>query len=74
VHPQERAANYRVVAAWSGFLVLIGAAAFALGMAIHSETLAQQRPPRPEPIYYCATGVEFPAFEPCKEMKSTRDI
>jgi hypothetical protein len=53
---------------------LIGAAAFALGMAIHSETLAQQRPPRPEPIYYCATGVEFPAFEPCKEMKGTRDI
>jgi hypothetical protein len=40
----------------------------------HSETLAAQRPPQPEPIYYCATGVEFPAFEPCKDMKGQRDI
>jgi hypothetical protein len=45
-----------------------------LGMAIHNETLAAQRPPRPEPIYYCATGAEFPAFEPCKDRKGTRDI
>jgi DNA polymerase III epsilon subunit-like protein len=30
--------------------------------------------PPPEPIYYCATGAEFPAFAPCKEIKSTRDI
>jgi hypothetical protein len=44
------------------------------GMAIHNESFAQQRPPRPEPIYYCATGAEMPAFEPCKEMKGHRDI
>jgi hypothetical protein len=74
IRPQERAPNYRVVAAWSGFLLFIGAGAFAIGMAIHNETLAAQKPPSPEPIYYCATGEEFPAFEPCKEMKGTRDI
>jgi len=33
-------------------------------MAIHNETLAAQRPPHPEPIYYCATGEEMPAFLP----------
>jgi hypothetical protein len=66
VRPQERAPDYRVVAAWAGFLVFIGAGAFALGMAIHNEALAKQHAPRSEPIYYCATGVEFPAFEPCK--------
>jgi hypothetical protein len=60
--------------AWSGFLLFIGAGAFALGMAIHNKTLAAQRPPRPKPIYYCATGVEMPAFEPCKEIKGRRDI
>jgi hypothetical protein len=43
-------------------------------MAIHNETLAAQRPPQPEPIYYCATGDEMPLFEPCKEMKGQRDI
>jgi hypothetical protein len=74
VRPQERAPDYRVVAAWSGFLLFIGAGAFALGMAIHNEALAKQQAPRPEPIYYCATGAEFPAFEPCKEMKGQRDI
>jgi hypothetical protein len=31
-------------------------------------------PPHPEPIYYCATGAEMPAFEPRKEMKGQRDI
>jgi hypothetical protein len=67
-------ARNRVVAAWSGFLLLIGAAAFAVGMAIHNEALAKQYAPRPEPIYYCATGAEIPAFEPCKEMKGQRDI
>jgi hypothetical protein len=67
--PQERAPNYRVVAAWSGFLLFIGAGAFALGMAIHNEAIAQQQAPRPEPIYYCATGVK-----PCKEMKGQRNI
>jgi hypothetical protein len=52
----------------------IGAGAFALGMAIHSGTLAAQRPPHPEPIYYCTTGDEMPLFEPCKEMKGQRNI
>jgi hypothetical protein len=30
--------------------------------------------PRPEPIYYCATGEEMPLFEPCKDRKDQRDI
>jgi hypothetical protein len=42
--------------------------------ALHNEALAEQRAPRPEPIYYCATGVEMPMYEPCKEMKGQRDI
>jgi hypothetical protein len=66
----ERAPDCRVAAEWSGFLLFIGAGAFAIGMGIHNETLAQQQPPRPEPIYYCATGQEFPAFEPCKDRKA----
>jgi hypothetical protein len=74
VRPQERAPNYPVVLAWSGFLLFIGAGAFALGMAIHNEVLAKQQTPRPEPINYCATSVEFPEFAPCREMKGTRDI
>jgi hypothetical protein len=36
--------------------------------------VCEQRKPRLEPIYYCATGVEFPAFEPCKDKKDQRDI
>jgi hypothetical protein len=40
VSPQERAPDYRVVAAWAAFLIFIGAAAFAVGMAIHNESLA----------------------------------
>jgi hypothetical protein len=71
---QERAANYRVVGAWGGLLLFIGAGAFALGMAIHNQALAQQRSPRPEPLYYCSTGVEIPLFAPCKEMKDQKDI
>jgi hypothetical protein len=71
---QERAPDYRVVAAWSGFLLSIGAGAFALGMAIHNEAHAKPPAPRPEPIYYCTTGAEFPAFEPCKEQQGERDI
>jgi hypothetical protein len=71
---QERAPNYPVVAAWSAFLLFIGAGAFALGMAIHNEAIAQQHTLRPEPIYYCATGEEMPLYEPCKETKSLRDI
>jgi hypothetical protein len=71
---QERAADYRVVAAWSAFLILIGAGAFVLGMAIHHEAHAKPPAPAPEPIYYCATGPELPAFEPCKDRKDERDI
>jgi hypothetical protein len=41
---QERAPNYRVVAAWSAFMILIGAGAFVLGMAFHNEA----RAPSPE--------------------------
>jgi hypothetical protein len=74
VRPQKRAPDYRVVAVWSGFLLFIGAGAFALGMGIHNETLAQQHAPRPESIYYCATGVEMPPFDPCKDRKDQRDI
>jgi hypothetical protein len=74
MRPQEHGPDYGVVAAWSGFLLSIGAGAFALGMAIHNEAIAQQRTPRPEPVYYCATGIEMPMFEPCKEMKGQRDI
>jgi hypothetical protein len=44
-------------------LIFIGAGAFVVGLAIHNETLAAQRPPHPEPIYYCAIGAEMPAFE-----------
>jgi hypothetical protein len=55
---QERAPDYRVVAAWSAFLLLIGAGAFVVGMAIHNEATAKSPAPRPEPIYYCATGAK----------------
>jgi hypothetical protein len=55
------------VAAWAGFLLFIGAGAFALGMAIHNEALAKQNTPRPEQIYYCATGEEMPLYEPCRD-------
>jgi hypothetical protein len=69
VRAQERTPDYRVVAAWSAFLIFIGAGAFAIGMGIHNQLLAAQEALRPEPIYYCATGVEMPAFEPCKFEK-----
>ena len=55
-------------------MIFMGAVAFVLGMAIHNEATAKPSAPRPEPIYYCATGAEMPAFEPCKEMKDQRDI
>jgi hypothetical protein len=71
---QERAPNYTVVAAWSGFLLFIGAGAFVLGMAVHNEATAKPPAPTPEPIYYCATGAELPAFEPCRDRKDQRDI
>ena len=73
VSVQQRPPDYRVIAAWSGFLVLIGAAAFALGMAIHYEAHAKQAL-RPTPIYYCSTGAEMPIYEPCKEMKGQREV
>jgi hypothetical protein len=40
----ERGPDYRAAAAWSGFLVLIGAVAFALGMAVHYEAHAKEAP------------------------------
>ena len=46
VRPQERAPNYQLVAAWSAFLIFLGAGAFAVGMAIHNETLAAPAAPR----------------------------
>jgi hypothetical protein len=58
MRPQQRAPDYRVVAAWSGFLLVLGAGAFALGMAFHNEAIAQHQPPHPEQIYYCATGTD----------------
>jgi hypothetical protein len=74
VRPQERAPNYQSVAAWSAFLLFICAGALAVGMAIHNETLAAQRPLRPEPIYYCATGEEMPLYEPCNDRKDQRGV
>ena len=74
MRPQKRAPDYRIVAAWSGFLLFVGAGAFALGMAIHDEAIAKQHTPDPEQIYYCATGVEMPLYEPCKDRKDQRDI
>jgi hypothetical protein len=55
-------------------MLLIGASAFVLGIAFHNEAHAKPPALRPEPIYYCATGAEFPAFEPCRDRKDQRDI
>ena len=74
MRPQERAPNYQLVAAWLVFLIFLGAGALVIGMAIHNETLAAQRPPHPEQIYYCATGDEIPLYEPCRDRKDQRDI
>jgi hypothetical protein len=35
----------------------------ALGMAIHNEALAQQHPPRPEPIYHCLSTAVVETLE-----------
>jgi hypothetical protein len=43
-------------------------------MAIHNEATAKPPAPRPEQIYYCATGEEMPLYEPCKDQKDQRDI
>jgi hypothetical protein len=43
-------------------------------MAIHNEAHAKPPAPRPEPIYYCATGEEIPLYEPCRDRKDQRDI
>jgi len=53
-----------MVAAWSGFLLFVGAGAWCVGMAVHNEATAKPPAPQPEPIYYCATGEEMPAFLP----------
>jgi hypothetical protein len=74
MRPQERAPNYPVIASWGAFMLLIGAGAFVLGMAFHNEAHAKPPAPRPEPIYYCATGEEIPLYEPCKERKDERNI
>jgi hypothetical protein len=76
VRPQERAPDHRLVAAWAGFMLFIGASAFVLGMAIYNEALANHRVPQAgeNSIYYCATGDEMPLFEPCKETKGQRNI
>jgi hypothetical protein len=55
-------------------LLVIGAVAFGVGMAIHNEATAKPPEPTPESIYYCATGAELPAFEPCRDRKDQRDI
>ena len=67
MRPQERATDYRAVAACRR-------GRFRSRHGIHNETLAAQQPPHLEPIYYCATGVEMPAFEPCKDKQDQRDI
>ena len=73
--PQERAPNYQLVAAWSALMIFIGAGAFVIGMAIHNETLAEQRQEqRHQSIYCCATGGEMRAFEPCKDRKDLREV
>jgi len=74
VRPQERAPDYRAVAAWSAFLIFIGAGAFVISTATHSEATAKPPAPRPEPIYYCATGEEIPLYEPCRDRKDQRAI
>jgi hypothetical protein len=69
VCPQERAPDDRVVAAWSAFLIFMGAGAFAVGMAIHNETHANHLVPqsRERSIYYCATGEEMLLYEPARK-------
>ena len=74
MRPQKRAPDYRVVAAWSGFLLFIGAGVFALCMAIHNEATAQPPGPHHEQTYYCVTGEEMPLYEPCKDRKDQRGI
>ena len=66
---------YRLAAAWGALMPLIGAGFWVFGTALHNEALAAQQHKRyMDPIYYGATGVEFPAFDACKEMKDQRDI
>ena len=76
MRPQEGAPNYRVVAAWAGFMLFIGAGAFAIGMTIRNEAHANHLVPqaRESSIYYCATGEEMPLYEPCRDRKDQRDI
>jgi hypothetical protein len=74
MRPLERAPNYPVVLAWSAFLLFIGAGAFVVGMAVHTEATAKPPAPHPAQICYCATGEEMPLYEPCKDRKDQRDI
>ena len=57
VRPQERAPDYRVVAAWSAFLIFIGAGAFVIGLAIHNEATA--KPPAPRPWAFATLAYVF---------------
>jgi hypothetical protein len=53
MRPEKRAPNYRLVAAWAALLIVVGAGAWCIGMAIHNnEALAQHHAPRPEATYY----------------------
>jgi hypothetical protein len=51
---QERTPDYRVVAAWSAFLIFLGSGALVIGMAMHNDALANQHVPeaRKSSIYY----------------------
>lgn len=69
VRPQERAPNYPIVAAWSGFLLLIGAGAFALGMAIHNEATA--KPPTLRRSTTARRAKRY-LYEPCEDRKYQR--
>jgi hypothetical protein len=73
VRPQKRAPNYRVALAWVAVSLVFGAVTFGLGMAIHGEKQRVSQA-RDSSIYYCATGVEFPEFQLCKEQNDRRDI
>jgi len=56
----------------------LSAAAVGCAAAVASAASLERRrsalAPRPERIYYCATGVEMPLYEPCNDRKDQRDI
>jgi len=58
----ERTPDCRVVAAWSAFLIFIGAGAFVIGMAIHNAHANHPVPQaRESSIYYCARCMSLAA-------------